>query len=114
MANSFAIDKDGNVWMEKKFVKSNFDWKFGQGDVFGCGLEIGAAVDDGQKMHLFFTRNGTICGECIFPLPASATGVELFPAVSMYYKNTEIEANFGGIVPFLYDLTKHNSAAIPQ
>jgi hypothetical protein len=47
-------------------------------------------------------------------MPESANGVELFPAVSLFDKGDQIEANFGGNLPFKYDLAKHKSAIEQQ
>lgn len=102
-ANSFAIRSYfSNGWIDMEGIwKRNAAYKYGQGDVIGCGMEL---VGNGRQ--LFFTKNGKIFVKP-FPLPKHASKVELFPAVTMQYQ-CEIQANFGQD-KFKYDLAQHKA-----
>ncbi|KAL3078343.1 hypothetical protein niasHT_028418 [Heterodera trifolii] len=85
---TYAYEGDGFLWIGGELRREKT--KFGRGDVIGCGVDL-----NGHEM--IFTKNGRRLSSSAlgihFRYPAS--GVILFPCVSLFSAGDLVEANFG-------------------
>ncbi|KAL3093007.1 hypothetical protein niasHS_004609 [Heterodera schachtii] len=97
-----AYESDGEIWISGEGKGINAEYSYGAGDTVGIAINL-------STRQIIFTKNGLRLDFFLFDSPptsaasSSSDGLPLFPFVSLYSFNDQIEANFGP--NFKFDLT---------
>ncbi|KAL3100140.1 hypothetical protein niasHT_029870 [Heterodera trifolii] len=94
---NYAYESDGEIWISGEGKRINAEYSYGAGDTVGIAINL-------DTRQIIFTKNGLRLDFFLFDSPpTSADALPLFPFVSLYSFNDQIEANFGP--NFKFDLT---------
>ncbi|KAL3100147.1 hypothetical protein niasHT_029877 [Heterodera trifolii] len=94
---NYAYESDGEIWISGEGKGINAEYSYGAGDTVGIAINL-------DTRQIIFTKNGLRLDFFLFDSPpTSSDALPLFPFVSLYSFNDQIEANFGP--NFKFDLT---------